>query len=64
MTLRHRIRFYQQLAVLVRAGLPIRASLVRLKERLKERELDILSQKVNAGERLGDAFVEAGFSPF
>jgi type IV pilus assembly protein PilC len=63
-TLRHRIRFYQQLAVLVRAGLPIRAGLQRLKERLAEKELAILSEKVNAGERLGDAFAAAGFSPF
>jgi type II secretory pathway component PulF len=63
-TLRHRIRFYQQLAVLVRAGLPIRASLVRLKERLSEREVNMLSEKVNAGERLGEAFAQAGFSPF
>lgn len=64
MTLRQRIRFYQQLAVLVRAGLPIRASLVRLKERMAVRELTILSDKVNAGERLGDAFAAARFSPF
>lgn len=63
MTLRHRIRFYQQLAVLVRAGLPIRSSLERLKERMHERQLDLLAQKVNAGERLGESFVAAGFSP-
>jgi hypothetical protein len=36
-TLRHRIRFYQQLAVLVRAGLPIRTILLRLRERLAEK---------------------------
>ena len=64
MTLRHRIRFYQQLAVLVRAGVPIRGSMERLKERLSEKELGVLSEKVNAGERLGDAFAAAGFSPF
>ena len=64
MTLRHRIRFYQQLAVLVRAGVPIRGCLERLKERLSEAELTVLSEKVNAGERIGEAFAAAGFSPF
>jgi type II secretory pathway component PulF len=63
-TLRQRIRFYQQLAVLVRAGLPIRASLLRLKEKMADREVTILSEKVNEGERLGEAFTTAGFSPF
>jgi type II secretory pathway component PulF len=63
-TLRQRIRFYQQLAVLVRAGVPIRASLVRLKERMAGNEVAILSEKVNAGERIGEAFTAAGFSPF
>jgi len=63
-TLRQRIRFYQQLAVLVRAGVPIRASLQRLKEKMPEREVAVLSEKVNAGERIGDAFAAAGFSPF
>lgn len=64
MTLRHRIRFYQQLAVLVRAGVPIRGSLVRLQERMTDREVRVLSEKVNAGERIGEAFTAAGFSPF
>lgn len=64
MTLRQRIRFYQQLAVLVRAGVPIRASLVRLKERIAGGEVAVLSEKVNAGERIGEAFAAAGFSPF
>jgi type II secretory pathway component PulF len=31
---------------------------------MAERELTLLSEKVNAGERLGDAFTAAGFSPF
>lgn len=64
MTLRQRIRFYQQLAVLVRAGVPIRASLVRLKERIAGNEVAVLSEKVSAGERIGEAFAAAGFSPF
>lgn len=63
-TLRHRIRFYQQLALLIRAGLPIRACLERLKERLSEKELTVLSEKVNAGERLGEAFTAARFTSF
>ena len=64
MTLRQRIRFYQQLAVLVRAGVPIRGSLVRLRERMAGKELAVLSEKVNAGERIGEAFAAAEFSPF
>jgi type II secretory pathway component PulF len=63
-TLRQRIRFYQQLTVLVRAGVPIRASLLRLKERMSGNEVAILSEKLNAGERIGEAFTAAGFSPF
>jgi type IV pilus assembly protein PilC len=63
-TLRHRIRFYQQLAMLVRAGVPIRGSLERMMERMSSPELKVLSQKVNAGERLGDAFEAARFEPF
>jgi type II secretory pathway component PulF len=63
-TLRQRIRFYQQLAVLVRAGVPIRTNLQRLKERIAGNEVAILSDKVNAGERIGEAFAAAGFSPF
>jgi type IV pilus assembly protein PilC len=63
-TLRHRIRFYQQLAMLVRAGVPIRGSLERLKERMSVTELKVLSEKVNAGERIGDAFEAAKFLPF
>jgi type II secretory pathway component PulF len=62
--LRQRIRFYQQMDVLVRAGVPIRASLVRLKERIAGNEVAVLSEKVNAGERIGEAFAAAGFSPF
>ncbi|MCE0496756.1 MAG: type II secretion system F family protein [Methylacidiphilales bacterium] len=64
MTLRHRIRFYQQLAVLARAGVPLRSSLERLKDRFSGREVGILGQKINAGEPVGDAFTAAGFSPF
>jgi type IV pilus assembly protein PilC len=62
--LRQRIRFFQQLAVLVRAGLPIRASIDRLRERMSGRALTVLSQKIEAGERLGDAFAAAHFLPF
>ena len=64
MTLRQRIRFYQQLAVLTRAGVPLRTGLQRLRERLPGRELDVLSEKISLGEPLGEAFVAAGFSPF
>jgi type IV pilus assembly protein PilC len=63
-TLRRRIRFFQQLAVLVRAGLPIRASIERLRERLGGRELVVLAQQLNSGERLAPAFTAAGFFPF
>jgi type II secretory pathway component PulF len=62
--LRQRIRFYQQLSVLARAGVPLRASLQRLRERLRGRQINVLSEKISAGEQLGDAFAAAGFSPF
>jgi type II secretory pathway component PulF len=63
-TLRHRIRFYQQLAVLARAGVPLRTSLERLKDRFSGREIGILRQKINDGEPVAEAFTAAGFSPF
>jgi type II secretory pathway component PulF len=63
-TLRHRIRFYQQLAMLMRAGVPIRGSLERLQGKMSEKELTVLSAKVNAGDRIEEAFAAAGFEPF
>jgi type II secretory pathway component PulF len=63
-TLRHRIRFYQQLAVLARAGVPLRTSLHRLQERISGREMAVLTQKIDAGEQVGEAFAAARFSPF
>ncbi len=42
----------------------LRTSLERLKGRVSGRELAILSEKINAGERVTEAFVAAGFSPF
>jgi type II secretory pathway component PulF len=62
--LRARVRFYQQLAVLTRAGLPIRSSIERLRDRLGSRQLALLAQKLGEGERLADAFAAAGFPPF
>ncbi len=64
MTLRARIRFYQQMAVLLRAGLPIRSSIERLRDRLGGRELPLLAQKLADGERLADSFAAAHFLPF
>ena len=63
-TLRQRIRFYQQLAVLIRAGLPLRASFMRLREKIPGGEVAMISDKLNAGDRLGEAFGAAKFSPF
>ena len=63
-TLRQRIRFYQQLAVLARAGVPLRSSLTRLQGRITGSQMRLLTQKVTAGEPIGDAFIGAGFSPF
>jgi type II secretory pathway component PulF len=63
-TPRHRVRFYQQLAVLVRAGLPLRASMLRLKERMGDKAVAVLAEKLATGERLDEAFVAAGFSSF
>jgi type II secretory pathway component PulF len=62
--LRQRIRFYQQLAVLMRAGLLIRGSLERMKDKMPSPQLSSLLQNVTSGERLGDAFTAARFSPF
>lgn len=64
MTPRQRIRFYQQFALLMRAGLPVRTSLERLRNRLGGPELNLLVQKVGEGERLADAFAAAHFLPF
>ena len=64
MTLRQRIRFYQQMAVFTRAGIPVRSALGRLQERIKGREITVLTRKINDGAPLGDAFAAAGFSPF
>lgn len=50
--------------MLVRAGVPIRGSLERLKDRMSDKELAVLSAKVNAGERIEEAFAAAGFEPF
>jgi len=63
-TLRQRIRFYQQLAVLTRAGVPLRTGLPRLQDRIKGREMNVLVEKISLGQSLGDAFIAAGFSPF
>jgi type II secretory pathway component PulF len=63
-TLRQRVRFYQQLAVLNRAGLPLRTGLQRLRERMPGRQIDTLAEKISAGEPIGDAFTAAGFTPF
>jgi general secretion pathway protein F len=64
MTLRHRIRFYQQLAVLARAGVPMRGSLDRLEKRLSGPEVRVLSKQLAEGHTLGEAFTAARFSPF
>jgi type II secretory pathway component PulF len=63
-TLRQRIRFYQQLAVLTRAGVPLRTGLLRLQERISGPEISVLSEKISQGGQVGDAFAAAGFSPF
>lgn len=64
MNLRQRIRFYEQFAVCMRAGLPIRASIDRLRERVGGREMTVLAQKINEGEHLAEAFAAAHFLPF
>ena len=50
--------------MLARAGVPLRTSLERLRVKIPEREVAVLSQKLNEGEKLGDAFAAAQFSPF
>jgi type II secretory pathway component PulF len=63
-TLTHRLRFYQQLAVLARAGVPLRKSLERFKDRISGREIAVLSKKLEVGATIGEAFTAARFSPF
>ncbi len=62
--MQQRIRFYQQLAVLTRAGLPMRTGLQRLRERISGRQINVLAEKISGGEMIGDAFAAAGFTPF
>ena len=50
--------------MLVRAGLPIVATFTRLREKMPGRDLSRLVKRLSEGERLGDAFKAAGFSPF
>lgn len=64
MTLKERIRLYQQLTVLVRAGLSIVASFTRQVEKMPGPEVRRVEEGLKAGERLGEAFEAAGFSPF
>ncbi len=64
MTLRQRIKFYQQMAALARSGVPVRGSLQRLAERMPEPEVRTLSQQIEQGQQLGEAFTAARFSPF
>jgi type IV pilus assembly protein PilC len=64
MTLVHRIRFYQQLAVLARAGVPMRASLQRMEKKIPGPEIGVLTRQIEEGQQIGDAFTAAGFSPF
>ena len=64
MNVRQRIRFYQQLAVLARAGSPLRTSLERLQVKIPGEEVAALSREISEGKSLGEAFATAGFSPF
>jgi type II secretory pathway component PulF len=64
MTLVHRIRFYQQLAVLARAGVPLRASLQRMEKKIPGPEIGTLARQIEQGQPIGGAFTAAGFSPF
>ena len=64
MTLRQRIKFYQQMAALARSGVPVRGALQRLAERMPEPEVRALSRQIEQGSPLGEAFAAARFSPF
>lgn len=64
MTLRNRIKFYQQLAALARSGVPIRSALAGLAKQQSSPEVRTLSQQIEQGNGLGEAFTAAGFSPF
>jgi type II secretory pathway component PulF len=64
MTLKTRIRFYQQLAVLARAGVPMRTSLQRMEKKVSGPEIATLTRQIEQGQTVGEAFTAAGFSPF
>jgi len=52
------------MAVLTRAGLPIRSSIERLRDRLGGNQLAVLAKKLAEGDRLAESFAAAGFPPF
>lgn len=64
MTLRNRIKFFQQLAALTRGGVPIRSALQSLAKQQAWPEVRTLAQQIEQGNGLGEAFAAAGFSPF
>jgi general secretion pathway protein F len=64
MTLRHRIKFYQQLASLARGGVPMRTSLQKMAGKSPSHEVRVLARQLEEGNTLGEAFVAARFSPF
>lgn len=64
MTVSQRIKFYRQMATLIRAGVPIRASMERLRKRGLGHEVGGVFKRIDSGERLGDAFAASGFSDF
>jgi type IV pilus assembly protein PilC len=63
-TVAQRIKFYRQIATLIRAGVPIRASLERLRKRGLGSEVAGVFKRIDKGERLGEAFAASGFSDF
>jgi type II secretory pathway component PulF len=62
MTLVHRIRFYQQLAVLARAGVPLRASLQRMEKKIPGPEIGTLTRQIEQGR--GSSIIRSSCSTF
>jgi type II secretory pathway component PulF len=63
-TLSERVRFYEQLATMARAGVSLRQSLVNLSDRFPQAEVRRLSEAIQRGESTALAFEGAGFRPF
>lgn len=64
MNLKQKIRFYEQLSTLTRAGVPLRQGLQGLTNRLPGTAIKKLAREIDQGAGIAQAFKDAGFSLF